>query len=772
MLINTLILAVALMAFLANSPSAYAHSPHDVVTRVAIAPDFQATQTLFVIARGNLLKSQDGGSTWERPFIGLANQHNFSGLAIASESTVFLASEGDGIYKSENNGNRWIPVNEGLESLKIHLLCASRTSPLLVLARDAGNRLYLTHNGGKQWNRALQNREINAIECAQDSNALFVTDQSGVFLASTDEGRSWTEGFHFRDAGKITAIESVVKNDATLIFVGTEAGEIFESLDQGKSFAKVQGQISDDYIWDIKAIADNQSPLSLFVSTWHQGLFRSDNQGKSWTEYSRGLTKTGQADEDQRSHFKEIAISDSFQEDGILFLAGFDGLFKTSNEGKRWHQLNTLSPRSITTLSISPNYRQDATIAVGSYKEEAYISQDNGVNWTLINSGLSKVLFNRYGDHTIELHKPRFYNIEFSPNYAADQTVFAMLNYYFFVSQNAGRTWQEISVEERKGYSGRGRYMAISPNFATDQTLYLVKRYGGLTYQSTDGGRNFSILGAIDQKISSLAISPNYAIDKTLYAASANGLYKTTDGGQTWNLATPGNNFATETWHSVVFSPNYAADQTLFAGTSTGLFKTQDNGKTWETLDALDPGSQNTVKVIAVSPNYADDKTLIVGVQGKGIFKSTNAGKTFQGIASDLQASNIPLLPFDTVPTSSASIQFSPSYGEDNTVFAFGSTSADVFKSTDGGNTWNMIAIEKQANRPNDTLASQFYVGKKAVEVYPLPRMLSSLVGGVSIYFILGWLVKPFGEAKRRRLQLFAAALTFSLTFGLLSVLL
>ncbi|MGF1524388.1 MAG: WD40/YVTN/BNR-like repeat-containing protein [Leptolyngbyaceae cyanobacterium] len=751
-------------------PPAYAHSPHDVVTRVEISPDFRESRTLFVISRGNLLKSQDEGKSWERPFQGLDNTHNFSDLSIASKSTVFLASKGDGIYRSEDEGNHWQPVNEGLESLDISHLCTAHSSPSVLLARDAQNRLYRTENNGGQWERTLLSQAINTIECSNHGNELFVTDQSGNFFTSTDTGKTWIQGFSFRDTGKITAIASISHNSSTLIFVGTDQGEVFTSQDQGRSFSKAEGHLKNDSIWDLQTSIDESGQLLLFASTRNEGFFRSNDQGETWKKYSKGLTKTGQADQDERSHFKEIAITQSFSEDGIIFLAGFDGLFKTSDGGNQWQELDTLSPRAITALSISPNYREDSTIAVGAYKDEAYISRDSGKNWHLINSGLSRVLFNRYGDRKIEVHTARFYDIKFSPNYALDETVFAVLNYYYYISKNAGKTWQEVRTESRKGYSSRGRFIAISPDFKSDQTVYLVTRYGGLTYQSTDGGRNFSIVGAIEEKINGLVISPNYAQDKTLYASGATGIYKTSDAGKTWTLMTSGSEFENETWRSVAISPDYVTDQTLFAGSETGLFKTEDSGQSWIALKNASIGDKSMIKMIGLSPNYAADKTLIVGIQGKGAFRSDDGGESFQSIGAELQERNIPLLPFDTVPVSSASIQFSPAYKDDNTLFAFGSASADVFKSTDGGDTWEMIAIAQQRHQTNEALATQFKIGKTAIQAYPIPRMISALLGAVGIYFTLGQLMQFLGNAKTRWFQFFGASLTFVLIFGTLTI--
>ncbi|MBE7384216.1 MAG: hypothetical protein F6J95_022695 [Leptolyngbya sp. SIO1E4] len=768
---NALVLWVVLTTCLINVQPAYAHSPHDVVSHVEVSQNFGENQTLFVVVRGNLLKSEDGGSTWERPFKGLDNQNNLSGLTAAANSIMFASSTGDGIYKSEDAGDSWHKINTGLVSLNIDQLCSLREFSSSALARDTDKNLYIADEGGEAWSRTLQANKIDAIECSESGNKLFAIDEAGAFFASEDNGLSWTQGFEFRDFGKVVSIEATANGDSDLVFVGTEDGKLFKSIDDGLSFAEVGEDAIDDSIQDIETIVDDQANLTLFISTWHGGLYRSDDEGESWEKYSTGLTKTGQADKDKEPHFTDLNITESFQDDQTIFLAGFDGLFKTTDAGNSWQQLDTLSSRAITSLSISPSYPEDSTITVGTYKNEAYISSDSGDSWTPINSGLTKVLFNRYGDRTLEVHRARFYDLIFSPNYRSDQTLFAMLNYYYFRSEDSGRTWDEIIVKGKEDYSTRGRFIVVSPDFANDQTVYIVTRYGGLVSQSTDGGKTFSAVGSIDEKLNSFVISPNYGNDETLYASSATGIYKTADAGKTWTLMTAGDALESELWLAISMSPDYETDKTIFAGTDHGIFKTQDDGETWEALKSSTLGEESVVEIIALSPNYTADKTLIIGIQGKGIFRSTDAGVTFQQVGNDLQEKNVPLLPFDTVPTSSTSIQFSPSYKDDQTVFAFGSATAEVFKSIDGGSTWQIIEIEEQPNRPDDMVKTGLLVTEKSLTYYPYSRFIPALIVAIGTYFAVAKVLKISSSTKRRRLQLFSAVSGFVLTVGLLTIL-
>ena len=85
-----------------------------------------------------------------------------------------------------------------------------------------------------------------------------------------------------------------------------------------------------------------------------------------------------------------------------------------------------------------------------------------------------------------------------------------------------------------------------------------------------------------------IAVSPNYKQDRTLLAGLAGysvsgGLYRSTDGGDTWRPTTRG---LTDLDISlIVFSPSFAVDRTIFlTAQDHGLFRSTDGGDTWTGL--------------------------------------------------------------------------------------------------------------------------------------------------------------------------------------------
>jgi photosystem II stability/assembly factor-like uncharacterized protein len=228
--------------------------------------------------------------------------------------------------------------------------------------------------------------------------------------------------------------------------------------------------------------------------------------------------------------------------------------------------------------------------------------------------------------------------------------------------------------------------MVVSPNFATDNTIYFGTRYRGI-FKSVDGGQNYLAIWE-NQGISSLVISPDFSSDHILFAGvRGEGVYKTGDGGETWQPVNKGFTFTTaNAWQSgaplqdvkLVISPNYGTDQTVFAGSTEGLFKTMDGGQSWQRLEGSAYGGIG-LRTVAISPNYQDDQTVLVSVEGRGLFKSNDGGNSFVEIGYDLIEHNYTL----------KLIKFSPAYSTDHTLY--GISDEEIFRSVDGGSSWEVM---------------------------------------------------------------------------------
>ncbi|MDJ0688154.1 MAG: hypothetical protein QNJ41_06580 [Xenococcaceae cyanobacterium MO_188.B32] len=778
-------LLVFITCFWVNTTTVFAHRPHDDVYAVKLSNNYQQDRTVFTLVRGNLLKSTDGGINWQRLTNGIDNRGIIFNLTIPKQNSqiLYISSLGDGIYKSENGGESWFKVDRGLDNFKLDLLLTdSQGNRILAAGEEKG--LYYSDDGGANWRKVIAKDKITALSFNNSqSERLLVGDRQGVLHLSEDDGKTWQQKAKIGRGSAIRAI-AFAPNDKT-IYIGTEKEGVWQSKDDGNTFTPINKKNAPVNIKDIVVTDDN----TLLVSERNKGVFALKKNSKSWTKSSKGLTKDRQADENsfQRPHFSDLAISPSFSQgqakpgseaDRTVFVAGFNGLFKSTDGGKKWSELDALSSRIVVGLAISPNYERDSTLAVVNYVGEAYISRDRGLTWQPMYKGLEIPRFTKSWRQPKDDPR-RFFDLAFSPNYSKDGHLFlGTLRNYLLKSSNRGENWQITHLPKAPGYI-RGNMVLVSPNLAVDRakpgseadrTVFVATNRGHL-YQSTDEGDNFSLVGEVGEAISSLVISPNFANDYTFYASSEDKIYQSVDGGQTWTNIIDRPDFQ-EFWLKLAISPQYKQDKTLFAGTDLCLYKTEDGGDVWRRLPKSNYGGGGIVEAIALSPNYARDRTLIISIRGKGAWKSTDDGESF----SPLGKLDDYLLPFSHVygvHAAPTTIQFSPAYKKDNTLYGFGLPKASVLKSEDGGDTWQAIDIppaaifEAYRNNQYDLLTSlslTFFLYRQLLGKF----FLAAIAGLVSYWLVDRFRLDKMLSMDRSIVKLGSSVLAFSIVFLIL----
>lgn len=159
-----------------------------------------------------------------------------------------------------------------------------------------------------------------------------------------------------------------------------------------------------------------------------------------------------------------------------------------------------------------------------------------------------------------------------------------------------------------------------------------------------------------------LAVNGNIA-----YAATfGGGLYKSGDGGLSWArmAGLPARYIQRLAGNSDV----------LYAATTIGLFKSVDGGVTWS-QHLFDP-----VAVVALNP--FDSSQVLAGVNGAGLYRSTNGSATFTNTVAGIDSLDFVDLLFD--PTANGTAYVATRNNPNNPAVNVGG----IFKSSDGGMSW------------------------------------------------------------------------------------
>jgi len=135
-------------------------------------------------------------------------------------------------------------------------------------------------------------------------------------------------------------------------------------------------------------------------------------------------------------------------------------------------------------------------------------------------------------------------------------------------------------------------------------------------------GRKWASMGPDDAGIiRSLVIDPS--TPTTLYAGTwGGGVFKTTDGGQSWDSSNNGLHFLFV--QTIEMDPTNP--QTLYVGCIWGSsYKTTNGGASWVLMDGLTyVGTTSTPQVFTVNP--INPETVYVGMESTGAYKTTNGG--------------------------------------------------------------------------------------------------------------------------------------------------
>lgn len=175
--------------------------------------------------------------------------------------------------------------------------------------------------------------------------------------------------------------------------------------------------------------------------------------------------------------------------------------------------------------------------------------------------------------------------------------------------------------------------------------------YGNGVYKSLDGGKSWKHMGLKDSRqIGGIVIDPKnsnivyVAAEGSVWGPGGDrGLYKTTDGGKTWNKVlnisenTGVNNVVMDPRDSnVLYATSEQRRRHIFTkiggGPESAVYKTTDAGASWEKimngLPKVDIGGMG----IAISPVNPDVIYLIVQAaeNGSGFYRSTNRGASWE----------------------------------------------------------------------------------------------------------------------------------------------
>jgi photosystem II stability/assembly factor-like uncharacterized protein len=640
----------------------------------------QQPNTFYIgVNNGGVWKTTDYGRTWF-PVFDDQPTGSIGDVAVApsNPNVIYVGSGeglqrpdlsvGDGVYKSTDAGKSWI--NVGLKNVQqIGGLAIDPTNENRVFVAALGHPygpneergVYRTVDGGKTWERVLyQDENTGAIQVTIDPN------NSNIIFADMWAGRQgpWENG----------------------AWNGKESG-LFKSIDGGTTWKKITNGLptTEEGLGRIGfciAPSDSKRMYATVDAGKFGGIYRSDDAGESWSLINADTRLWGRG-----ADFAEVKVDPKNPD--IVYSANVV-TWKSTDGGKTWKAFRGApGGDDYHRIWINPNNSDIILIA-----------SDQGAIIT-VNGG--ETFSSWYNQPTAQFYHVSTDN-SFPYNVYGGQQESGSVGIASRGNDGAitFREWHPVGVEE---YG----YVAVDP--LNSNLIYggKITRYDKRTGQT----QNISPEAVRSGKYRFIRTAPvlfNPIDKKTLYYAG-NVLFKTMNGGNSWQVISP--DLTRESWdvpgsvgiytnddmktmprRGVIYTvaPSYKDINTIWCGTDDGLIQvTRDGGKTWKNVTP--PEITSWSKVSLMDASHADVNTAYAAVNRircddmrPHIYRTKDGGKTWKEIVTGLPNDPINVVREDPVRKG----------------LLFAGSERAVYVSFDDGENWQSLRLNMPATSIRD----------------------------------------------------------------------
>ena len=602
---------------------------------VAISPH---DGTCFVGADvGGIYRSRDRCESWQIVNQGIPNTYINTFAFHPTNSMVIFAGSNGGVLKSTDGGTTWALKRTGFPprltfglSAPISAVAVHPTSPEVVYAgvgherrfgalraTTIGGRIFKSIDGGETWRMVELSGEGDVTRLSvfcirfhpQNAKRLFATTQGGVFR-SLDAGDLW-ERWGTGLEGRKPTFMVISRDDPNVMLMAYShsqegRGGVLKSTDAGASWRPCeQGLPKRECAW--RLIAHPTDSRTYFVG-WHKGdgLHVTHDRGETWQPANRpasirsawffaGKNVTGLAI-DPRSPERLVYCNDM-------------DLYQTLDSGRTWGQVATRLVRGATpdrpatwqgrgceilcaggpqALAVDPT--NPSTIYFGYMDTHAWKSDDGGRTCYRLTNGISSG-YGRMGGVVLDPHDPDVVYLSKGRNYDRHR---------IYKSVNAGREFHLVGHEDSGLPPGAVFSMAIDPSSPFERrVLYAAVTNHGV-YKSTDGGLSWQerSTGLPTDSRKALQIVMDPRDPQRLFLASGAHYHRdtrrrvpgyiarTTDAGEHWQVVKA--KIEPQCIAIDPFDPKkiYAGNRN-FSGVDypNALYRSLDGGDTWASLD-------------------------------------------------------------------------------------------------------------------------------------------------------------------------------------------
>jgi photosystem II stability/assembly factor-like uncharacterized protein len=563
---------------------------------------------------------------------------------VESDPAIIYAAVGpSGVFKSQNSGVTWEPVFDKENTVAVGAVAVSQSHPDIVWAG--------TGEGTAR-------------------NSVGIGD--GVYK-SEDGGRTWKH-MGLVDTRHISQI-LIHPNDPDIVYVGAlghlwgpnqERG-VFKTSDGGKTWEKVLYVNPDTGIADMTM--DPSNPMVLYAGAWDyrrkpyhfrsggpgSALYKTTDGGETWRKIHNGLPQ---------GEYGRIGLDVCRTNPQVVYAlveSTNSGIFRSEDKGETWQRMSDM--RTYDQVNFRPFYYSKITVdpnnylVVYVYSGSSYVSRDGGKTFERISRDTHPDHHMLWVDPSDSLHLidgndggidisydggKTWHSVQTNAWSEVYQIGFDMRDPYFvYVGLQDNGSWgAPVNSLDPNGImnfhwytigGGDGFYTQVDPEDYT--TLYRNAHMGGITRFDVETGDSQDIkpVAPLDEPPyrfnwnAPIHLSPH---DHKVVYFGGNYLFKTADGGRTWDRlgpdlstndlekqkdsggVTPDNTGAEIHCTIYTISESPLQEGLIWVGTDDGLVQlTQDGGQTWTDVTANIKGLPPDSWVTRIEASHFDEGT-------------------------------------------------------------------------------------------------------------------------------------------------------------------
>ncbi|HYO14622.1 MAG TPA: hypothetical protein VE685_15610 [Thermoanaerobaculia bacterium] len=378
------------------------------------------------------------------------------------------------------------------------------------------------------------------------------------------------------DTGSVRAL-AVAPSRPTTLYTVVGLNKVYRSTDRGSTWTPA-GTVEEEGFQGISDVAvDAGSPQRVYALGFWQ-VFRSNDGGASWRPVLPALGAETRPD--------ALVLHPRIRGLIYVFLTNGD-LLRSADGGRRWTRSST--PAVAGALVADPSSAN--VLYFGSFLGRLYKSINGGATWSLSDRGLNPV--GSIQALAVDPSSPRtLYLVPASDS--PDRSL--------FISRNGGESWSPIPSELD---GGNVRSLAVEPGRRPALHLTL----NGRPFRSFDDGRSWTE-AALSMPVQDLLPTPF-----GLLAGTAAGIYRSTDRGASWARSSRGlQALSVESLAMDFLHPH------LYAVGNGFLFKSPDGGASWNLLQT----PSGVAGPVATAPTRRS--SVFAGTFGT-VLRSVNGGR-------------------------------------------------------------------------------------------------------------------------------------------------